>query len=93
MRPFKYERAADVASAVARVAGRPGAAFLAGGTNLVDHMKLGVVSPDLLVDVTRLPLNRVERREGGVVRIGAGVRNSDLAADATIRTRYPARAP
>ena len=65
MRPFTYERAADVASAVARVAGRPGAAFLAGGTNLVDHMKLGVVSPDLLVDVTRLPLNRVERREGG----------------------------
>jgi xanthine dehydrogenase YagS FAD-binding subunit len=89
MRPFGYERAADVESAVARVAGRPGAAFLAGGTNLVDHMKLGVVRPDLLVDVTRLPLDRIERREGGVVRIGAGVRNSDLAADTTIRTRYP----
>ena len=92
MRPFAYERASDVASAVARVAGRPGAAFLAGGTNLVDHMKLGVVSPDLLVDVTRLPLGRIERREGGAVRIGAGVRNSDLAADATIRTGYPALA-
>jgi len=63
--------------------------FLAGGTNFVDHMKLGVVRPDLLVDVTRLPLDRIERREGGVVRIGAGVRNSDLAADATIRARYP----
>jgi xanthine dehydrogenase YagS FAD-binding subunit len=92
MRPFAYERAADVASAVARVAGRPSAAFLAGGTNLVDHMKLGVVTPDLLVDVTRLPLGRIERRESGVVRIGSGVRNSDLAADATIRTRYPALA-
>jgi xanthine dehydrogenase YagS FAD-binding subunit len=89
MRPFAYERAADVESAVARVAGRPGAAFLAGGTNLVDHMKLGVARPDLLVDVTRLSLDRIERREGGVVRIGAGVRNSDLAADTTIRTRYP----
>jgi len=90
VRPFAYERASDVAGAVARVAGRPGAAFLAGGTNLVDHMKLGVVSPDLLVDVSRLPLDRIEQREGGAVRIGAGVRNSDLAADAIIRSRYPA---
>jgi xanthine dehydrogenase YagS FAD-binding subunit len=92
MRPFAYERASDIASAVARVAERPGAVFLAGGTNLVDHLKLGLASPDLLVDVSRLPLDRIDRREDGGVRIGANVRNSDLAADATIRTRYPALA-
>jgi xanthine dehydrogenase YagS FAD-binding subunit len=87
--PFAYERAADAASAVATVSGRPGAAFLGGGTNLVDHMKLGLASPDLLVDITRLPFDRVEPLPGGGVRIGAGVRNTDLAADAVIRARYP----
>lgn len=90
MIPFEYRRADDAAGAVATVAGRPGAAFLAGGTNLVDHMKLGVASPDLLVDVTRLPLDRVEPLPGGGVRIGAAVRNSDLAADPLIRASYPA---
>jgi xanthine dehydrogenase YagS FAD-binding subunit len=89
MTPFEYQRAADAASAVALVAGRPGAAFLGGGTNLVDHMKLGVAGPDLLVDVTRLPFDRVEALPGGGVRIGAAVRNSDLAAHPLIRTRYP----
>jgi xanthine dehydrogenase YagS FAD-binding subunit len=87
--PFDYERADDAAGAVATVAGRPGAAFLGGGTNLVDHMRLGVASPDLLVDVTRLPFDRVEARPEGGVRIGANVRNSDLAADPVIRARYP----
>src|SRR5690348_6199035 len=58
--PFEYRRAADAASAVAAVSGRPGAAFLGGGTNLVDHMKLGIAGPDLLVDVTRLPLGGIE---------------------------------
>ncbi|HXC91888.1 MAG TPA: xanthine dehydrogenase family protein subunit M [Stellaceae bacterium] len=89
MSPFEYERAADAASAVARVAGRPGAAFLGAGTNLVDHMKLGVASPDLLVDVTRLPFDKIEPLPQGGVRIGAGVRNSDLAADPTVRRDYP----
>ncbi len=89
MNPFTYERAADAASAVARVAGHPGAAFLGAGTNLVDHMKLGIASPDLLVDVTRLPFDRVEEQPGGGVRIGAAVRNSDLAAHPAIRARYP----
>jgi xanthine dehydrogenase YagS FAD-binding subunit len=89
MKPFAYERAVDPAGAVARVAGHPGAAFLGGGTNLVDHMKLGVASPDLVVDVTRLPIDRIEQLSGGGVWIGAGVRNSDLAADPVIRTRYP----
>jgi xanthine dehydrogenase YagS FAD-binding subunit len=90
MNPFAYERAADVASAVAAVAGHPAAMFLGGGTNLVDHMRLGVASPDLLVDITRLPLDRVEELSGGGVRIGANVRNSDLAANRLIRARYPA---
>ena len=89
MNPFAYERAVDAAAAVAAVTARPGAAFLGGGTNLVDHMKLGIASPDLLVDVTRLPFDRVEPLQGGGVRIGAGVRNSDLAADKLIRSRYP----
>ena len=89
MNPFAYQRAADAAGAVAAVAGHPGAAFLGGGTNLVDHMRLGVANPDLLVDVTRLPFDSVEQLPGGGVRIGAGVRNSDLAADKLIRARYP----
>jgi xanthine dehydrogenase YagS FAD-binding subunit len=88
MNPFAYERAVDAASAVAKVSGHPGAAFLGAGTNLVDHMKLGIAAPDLLVDVTRLPFDRIESLAGGGVRIGAGVRNSDLAADPVIRARY-----
>jgi xanthine dehydrogenase YagS FAD-binding subunit len=87
--PFAYERAADASSAVARVAAHPNAAFLGGGTNLVDHMRLGITHAELLVDVTRLPLSRIERLPDGRIRVGAGVRNSDLAADKVIRERYP----
>jgi xanthine dehydrogenase YagS FAD-binding subunit len=89
MNPFTYERAVDAATAAATVAGRPNAAFLGGGTNLVDHMRLGVASPDLLVDVTRLPFDRIEPQDGGGVRIGAAVRNSELAAHSLIRAHYP----
>ncbi len=89
MTPFAYERAADAAAAVARVAGNPHAAFLGAGTNLVDHMKLGVARPELLVDVTRLPFDRIEEMPDGGLRIGAAVRNSDLAADREVRRRYP----
>ncbi|MDT0309287.1 xanthine dehydrogenase family protein subunit M [Streptomyces sp. DSM 44917] len=89
MRPFAYERAADAATAVALVAERPGAAFLGGGTNLVDHMRLGLARPELLVDVSRLPHDTIAARPDGGVRIGAAVRNSDLAADPLIRERYP----
>lgn len=89
MRPFAYTRATDTASAVAALAGRPGAVFLGGGTNLVDLMKLGVATPELLVDVSRLPHDRIEALPDDGVRIGAAVRNSDLAADVTIRRRYP----
>jgi xanthine dehydrogenase YagS FAD-binding subunit len=91
VRPFRYARAADEGGAVAAVA-EPGAKFLGGGTNLVDLMRLGVEVPTVLVDVTRLPFDRIEPLEDGGLRIGAGVRNSDLAADRRIRDRYPALA-
>src|SRR5215468_1416402 len=89
MNPFRYERASDASSAVARLSQAPDGVFLAGGTNLVDHLKLGVRQPELLVDITHLPYDHIEPLPDGGVRIGAMVRNSDLAADRTIRTRYP----
>ncbi|MFJ8858039.1 FAD binding domain-containing protein [Streptomyces sp. NPDC102451] len=90
MKPFAYLRPASVAEAVRAGAGHPGARFLGGGTNLVDLMKLGVESPGLLVDVSRLPLGRVARTDDGGLRIGATVRNSDLAAHPGVRSGYPA---
>lgn len=89
MNPFAYERASDAARAVATVAADLGAMFLGGGTNLVDHMRLGVATPERLIDITRLPFDRVEETPDGGVRIGANVRNSDLAAHPLIRARYP----
>ena len=89
MRPFRYERAVDPTAAVALLAGSPRARFLGGGTNLVDLMRLGVEQPDLLVDVTGLPYDRIEAGAGGGLRIGAAVRNSDLASDRLVRERYP----
>jgi xanthine dehydrogenase YagS FAD-binding subunit len=74
------------------LAATPGAKFLGGGTNLVDLMRLGVEAPELLVDVTHLPFDRIEATADGGLRIGAGVRNSDLAADHRVRTQYPALA-
>ena len=88
MQPFDYRRAASVDEAV-RLGMTPGAHFLGGGTNLVDLAKGGVVRPLLLVDVSRLPLAEVVATPEGGVRIGAMVRNSDLANHALIRTRYP----
>jgi xanthine dehydrogenase YagS FAD-binding subunit len=88
MKPFAYERADDVAGAVAS-ASAPGAMFLAGGTNLVDLMKLGVAQPTRLIDISRLPLAEVEELPDGGLRIGATVRNADLAAHAAVRERYP----
>ncbi|KAD4059803.1 xanthine dehydrogenase family protein subunit M [Arthrobacter yangruifuii] len=90
MIPFDYRRAEDAASAVALVTGHPEAAFLAGGTNLVDRMKLGVAEPAMLVDISRLPLDTVDVQADGRVRIGTNVRNADLAANTHIRLRYPA---
>ncbi len=89
MNPFRYERASDASTALAMLAQAPEGAFLGGGTNLVDLMKLGVAKPELLIDISHLPYDRVELLADGSVRIGAAVRNSELAADRTIRTRYP----
>ena len=89
MRPFRYERADRADSAIETLAGDPRAKYLGGGTNLVDLMRLGVESPDLLVDVSRLPLDRIEDEPGGGLLIGAAVRNSELAAERRVRDRYP----
>ena len=88
MNPFRYERASDVASTCASAA-RPAAKFIAGGTNLVDLMKLQIEAPAQLVDITRLPLDRIEETADGGLRIGALVSNSAAAADMRVRRRYP----
>lgn len=89
MKPFDYHRATSPDEAVAILMKHPHAAYLGGGTNLVDHMKLGVAEPDLLVDVSRLDLAETVTIPDGGVRIGANVRNSDLAANPVIRSHYP----
>ncbi len=90
MNTFEYVRPATIRDAVA-AASAPGAAYLAAGTNLVDLMKGGVVRPARLVDVNHLPgLDRIEHLPGGGARIGALVRNSDLAHDPDFARRFPA---
>jgi xanthine dehydrogenase YagS FAD-binding subunit len=90
MNTFEYVRPASVSDAVAAAA-QPGAAYLAAGTNLLDLMKGGVSRPNRLVDVTHLPgLDRIERLADGSLRIGALVRNADLAHDADFAKSYPA---
>ncbi|MCE6998677.1 xanthine dehydrogenase family protein subunit M [Saccharothrix sp. S26] len=89
MMPFDYRRAPDPESAVAAATGWSGVAFLAGGTNLVDHLKLGLVAPDVLVDISRLPLDAVDELPDGGLRVGATVRNTDLAAHPVVRRDYP----
>ncbi len=88
MKAFTYERPATVAEAAKAVASRPGAKFIAGGTNLLDLMKLEIETPTHLVDVNRLPLDKIEPTPEGGLRIGALVRNSDLAADPRVRKDY-----
>ncbi|WP_434587557.1 FAD binding domain-containing protein [Streptomyces sp. A5-4] len=89
MKPFGYLRARSTAEAVDAFAAHPAARYLGGGTNLVDLMKLGVETPGTLIDVSRLPLGEVRDTDDGGLRIGATVRNSDLAAHPAVRTRYP----
>jgi xanthine dehydrogenase YagS FAD-binding subunit len=90
MKTFDYVRPATIAEAIAAAA-EPGAAYLAAGTNLLDLMKGGITRPNRLVDVTRLPgLDRIEPLADGGVRIGALVRNADLAHDADFAKSYPA---
>lgn len=87
MKPFDYARAGSVAEATEAAAA--GATFVAGGTNLIDLMKLEVMAPDRLVDINRLDLDGVEPTADGGLRIGALVRNSDLAADPAVRRDWP----
>src|SRR2546426_8614553 len=89
MRDSGWEGPTQPADALAVLAGTPGARYLGGGTNLVDLMKLGVETPGLLVDVTALPYDIIEDGAGGGLRVGSGVRNSDLAANLGVRRRYP----
>src|SRR5216684_7886718 len=86
---FQYARADDVADAVRRITADPTAKFIAGGTNLIDLMKEDVERPSRLIDISRLPLKTVEETTDGGLRIGALVRNSDLAYHPLIERRYP----
>ena len=88
MKPFTYERANNVEAAAKAAASVQGARFIAGGTNLLDLMKLQIETPTHLIDVNRLGLDRIEKTEEGGLRIGALVRNTDLAADTTVRRDY-----
>jgi len=88
MKSFTYERARTPAEAAAAAARIPGAKFIAGGTNLLDLMKLQIETPAHLIDVNRLGLDRIEAAPDGGLRVGALVRNTDLAADARVRRDY-----
>ncbi len=90
MRPLRYSRPTDQAQAIAQLA-EPGtsAAFLGGGTTLLDLLKLEVIHPDELVDLRALPLGKLEPTSGGGLRIGALVRNADLASAPAVREAWP----
>jgi xanthine dehydrogenase YagS FAD-binding subunit len=88
MKPFTYERAQSPADAVAAAARNPRAKFIAGGTNLLDLMKLQIETPAHLIDVNGLSLDKIEPTSDGGLRIGALVRNSDLASDPRVRRDY-----
>jgi xanthine dehydrogenase YagS FAD-binding subunit len=85
---FEYARTSNVADAVSQIAASPGAKFIAGGTNLVDLMKMHVERPTKLIDISKLPLDKIEQTGGGL-RIGALVRNTDLAYHPLVEKRYP----
>src|SRR5258708_10613809 len=87
MKAFIYQRA-DTTAHAAAAAVKPGAKIIAGGTNLLDLMKLQVETPSALIDINRLPLDKIEDTSDGGLRVGALVRNSDLAADPRVRRRY-----
>jgi xanthine dehydrogenase YagS FAD-binding subunit len=89
MNPFAYSRATDADGAIAAISSKPHGKFVGGGTNLVDLMKMGVETPNELVDINRLPLGQIEELSNRGVRIGALARNSDVAEHELIKTRYP----
>jgi len=86
---FQYARANDVVDAIRQINGDPNAKFIAGGTNLIDLMKMDVERPTKVVDITRLALKQVENTPSGGLRIGALVRNTDLAYHPLVVERYP----
>ena len=86
---FQYARATNVAEAVRQIAADPRAKFIAGGTNLLDLIKENVERPSRLIDISRLPLTRIEETADGGIRIGAMVANSDLAYHPLVEQRYP----
>ncbi|TLU73451.1 FAD binding domain-containing protein [Lichenicoccus roseus] len=88
MRAFSYERPTQVAQAAHAATTHPDASYIGGGTNLLDLMKLDVAQPAHLVDVNRLPMERIELLNDGSLRIGALVRNSTLAADPHVRRHH-----
>ncbi len=88
MKAFTYERATSPAQAAEAAARKPGARFIAGGTNLLDLMKLEIETPQHLIDVNALALDKIETTTEGGLRIGALVRNTDLAADRRVRRDY-----
>ncbi|HZO94468.1 MAG TPA: xanthine dehydrogenase family protein subunit M [Candidatus Baltobacteraceae bacterium] len=92
MRPFAYAHADTVDDALATLASRPHGAFLAGGTNIVDLIKIDVESPDTLIDINALPLGRIETLHDGTIRIGALARMSDTADHPAVRAAIPAAA-
>lgn len=89
MKPFAYERARDVDHALSLAAASPGARFLAGGTNLLDLMKLEIEQPSQVIDVGRLPLAEISETPSGGLRIGALATNTAVASDPRVRSRYP----
>jgi xanthine dehydrogenase YagS FAD-binding subunit len=88
MKAFTYERASDPTEAAKALAAQPGAKFIAGGTNLLDLMKLQIETPVHLIDINRIGLNRIEPTPEGGLKIGALVRNTALAADQRVRKDY-----
>ncbi len=86
---FEYSRATDVADAIRQLAADPSAKLIAGGTNLIDLMKIDVEQPRHVIDISRLPLTNVEETQDGGLKIGALVPNSDLAYHPLIAERYP----
>lgn len=88
MKAFQYVRASTTKSALEALGKDPSAQFIAGGTNLVDLMKRGVTAPDKLIDISRLPLNKIEKEATGV-RIGAMALNSQVADDKLILEKWP----
>ena len=89
MRSFTYERVTDPRMACAEAATQRNSKFICGGTNLIDLMKLEIERPAHLIDISRLPLTAIEELPDGHLGIGASARNSDVAANPIVRTRYP----